>query len=84
MTPPPDSGGQINSFGMLPPVDTGRLDTDHIGESVRFTEIEQRSHSVSRSSRSLSFLSLPTQRAWTRPLRIAYAQKAWWWLLFGL
>ena len=31
MTPPPDSGGQINSFGMPPLVDTGRLDTDHIG-----------------------------------------------------
>ena len=31
MTPPPDSGGQINSFGMPPLVDAGRLDTDHIG-----------------------------------------------------
>ena len=30
MTPPPDSGGQINSFGMPPLVDTGRLDTDHL------------------------------------------------------
>jgi hypothetical protein len=33
MTPPPDSGGQINSSGMLPLVNTGRLDTDHIGGS---------------------------------------------------
>jgi hypothetical protein len=30
MTPPPDSGGRINSFGMPPLVDAGRLDTDHI------------------------------------------------------
>ncbi|MGC2008950.1 hypothetical protein [Trebonia sp.] len=31
MTPPPDTGGQINPFGMPLPVDPGRLDTDHIG-----------------------------------------------------
>jgi hypothetical protein len=31
MAPPPDTGGQINPFGVLPPVDAGRLDTDHIG-----------------------------------------------------
>jgi hypothetical protein len=29
MTPPPDSSGQINPFGMPPPVDAGRLNTDH-------------------------------------------------------
>jgi len=28
MTPPPDSGGQINPFGMPPLADAGRLDTD--------------------------------------------------------
>ena len=31
MTPPPDSSGQINSFGMPPLVDAGMVDTDHIG-----------------------------------------------------
>jgi hypothetical protein len=31
MTPPPDSSGQINPFGMPPPVDAGRLKTDHNG-----------------------------------------------------
>jgi hypothetical protein len=39
MTPPPGTGGQINPFGMLPPVDAGRLDTDHIdriSEAVSF------------------------------------------------
>ena len=35
MAPPPDTGGQINPFGVLPPVDAGRLDTDHIGGSAR-------------------------------------------------
>jgi hypothetical protein len=35
MTPPPDSGGQINSSAMLPLVDTGRPDTDHISGSPR-------------------------------------------------
>jgi hypothetical protein len=33
MTPPPDSGGQINPFGRPPLVDAGRLDTDHIGSA---------------------------------------------------
>jgi hypothetical protein len=40
MTPPPDSGGQINSFGMPPLVDTGRLDTDHIGGDARLANTE--------------------------------------------
>jgi hypothetical protein len=31
LTPPPDSSGQINPFGMPPPVDAGRLNTDHNG-----------------------------------------------------
>jgi hypothetical protein len=31
MTPPPDSGGQINPFGMPPLADAGRLNTEHIG-----------------------------------------------------
>jgi hypothetical protein len=32
MTPPPDSGGQINPFGTPPLVDAGSLDTDHIAD----------------------------------------------------
>ena len=35
MTPPPDSRGQINSFGMLPLVDRARLDTDHNESSLK-------------------------------------------------
>jgi hypothetical protein len=35
MTPPPDSRDQINSSGVPPLVDTGRLDTDHISGSSR-------------------------------------------------
>jgi hypothetical protein len=30
MAPAPDSGSQINSFCMLPLMDTGRFDTNHV------------------------------------------------------
>ncbi len=39
MTPPPDSSGQINSFGMPPLVDAGMVDTDHIGYFSRAREL---------------------------------------------
>ena len=58
ITPPPDSGGQINSFGMLPLVDTGRLDTDHIGGVVKWVHllggIVQRAARIGRWQRTSS------------------------------
>ena len=42
MTPPPDNRGQINPSGMPPLADAGRLDTDHIGGSVRAAPDEGR------------------------------------------
>ena len=35
MAPPPDSGSQINSFCMLPLMDTGRFDTNHVAGYLR-------------------------------------------------
>ena len=37
---PPDSGGQINPFGMPPLADAGRLDTDQIGGDAGLVNTE--------------------------------------------
>jgi hypothetical protein len=56
MTPPPDSGGQINPFGMPPLVDADRLDTDHIGRLGARSPGSRPSLSVTRRSTSLGGL----------------------------